>query len=61
MDDGAHDGADDGADDGMMDDGTKQACRWRCAASMNSDLGMRTETVKSAMKFDFELQCKTKK
>jgi hypothetical protein len=42
-----------------MVDGTRQACRWRRAASMNSDLGMRTETVNSAMKFDFEFQRKT--
>ena len=30
----------------QMDYGTRQACRWRCAASVNSDLGMRTETDK---------------
>ena len=30
-----------------------------CQASVNSDLGMRTETVNSAMKFDFEFQRKT--
>ena len=45
----------------QMDDGTRQACRRRRAASVNSDLGMRTETVNSAMEFDFEFQRKTKK
>ena len=44
----------------QMDEGTRQACRWRCAASVNSDLGMRTETVNSAMKFDLEFQRKQK-
>ena len=63
MDDGAHDGANDGADDGaadgMMDDGTRQACRWRCAASVNSDLGMRTETLNSAtLSFNAKLKIK---
>ena len=61
MDDGAHDGADGRMMVQMMvqmDDGTRQACRWRCAASVNSELGMQTETVNSAKKFDFEFQRK---
>jgi len=57
--DGASD-ADDGADDGTRHAAPRQACRWRCAASVTSDLGMRNETVNSAKKFDFEFQRKTK-
>ena len=74
QDDGAHDGADDGADGRMtaqmMAQTTARGMRLLakpvaggappCQASVNSGVGMRTETVNSAKKFDFEFQRKTK-
>ena len=65
QDDGAHDGADDGAHDGwmmvqMMMQTTARGVRLLakpvaggappCQASVNSGVGMRTETVNSAKK-----------
>ena len=70
QDDGAHDGADDGVHDGwmmvqMMVQTTARGMRLLakpvaggappCQASVNSGVGMRTETVNSAKKYDFEL------